>query len=114
MRPNWTYHLEPSINLESTTGDAPSVAGRTLAIEPLGATTKRPAHRLWRRFSRECCVKNTHIPAALNHLLTTIILPPIVFLSIKQNKRLTSGRRPRSHARPCAHYRFAVARCLPM
>jgi len=41
-------------------GMPPSVAVSTLAKEALGATKKRPSHRLLDRFSRGCCVKNTH------------------------------------------------------
>ena len=37
----------------------PSVAASTLADKALGATKKRPSHRLQRCFSAGCCVKNT-------------------------------------------------------
>ncbi len=53
-----------SVTRAAQQGDAPLRRFVTLTEDPLQAMKKRPSHRVQRRFSGECCVKNTQAAAA--------------------------------------------------
>ena len=87
------------------TGMPPSVAPRTLSIEVRGATKKRPSHRVQRRFSNECCAKNTQFlsppGAATARSPILCIFKQIQFVmcsrrSLRRVQKVTTRREPRT------------------
>src|ERR1044071_7646895 len=60
---NFSHHLCNPYRAAQQ-GDAPLRRFVTLTEDPLQAMKKRPSHRVSRRFSGECCAKNTQTGAA--------------------------------------------------
>ena len=64
IKPGLATRCDPSPR-KARHGDAPSVAPQTISDEAQGAMKKSHSHSSRRRFSNNCCVKNTQILQAL-------------------------------------------------